>query len=294
MRAGTCVNPVAPRLRRAHASAQLPHLLFYGPPGTGKTSTVLALARQLFGEHRKERVLELNASDERGIQVVREKVKLFAQAAISRRPGIPPFKLVILDEADSMTADAQSALRRTMEAYSRVTRFCLLCNYVSRCVPRCAHRRARAHSPPTRPPQHHRAGGVSLRQVSVQAAGAAVHAGVPAQGGRGGGGADRRQRRVHHPSRVGWGHACRHHHAAELPPDVRRRRGRGRRHGSGRGAAPRLSAACCRSSRAPVRARWSPTTPSTPWCTPLFAATWKRPTASSASWCWTGMLCRRR
>lgn len=111
----------------------MPHLLFYGPPGTGKTTTILALAREMYGhDHLKSRVLELNASDERGIQVVREKIKNFARIAVAQDTKAPPYKLVILDEADAMTSDAQSALRRTMESYAKVTRFCLICNYVSR------------------------------------------------------------------------------------------------------------------------------------------------------------------
>ncbi|KAF2421005.1 replication factor C subunit 2-like protein [Tothia fuscella] len=134
-------------LQRTLQASNLPHMLFYGPPGTGKTSTILALAKELYGpELIHSRVLELNASDERGISIVREKVKDFARQQLSNPPSgpagieygkrypMPPFKIIILDEADSMTQDAQSALRRTMETYSKITRFCLVCNYVTRII----------------------------------------------------------------------------------------------------------------------------------------------------------------
>lgn len=129
-------------LKKTVASANLPHMLFYGPPGTGKTSTILALAKQLYGPTLyKSRVLELNASDERGISIVRQKIKNFARLTVSNASKedlanypCPPYKIIILDEADSMTNDAQSALRRTMETYAGVTRFCLICNYITRVI----------------------------------------------------------------------------------------------------------------------------------------------------------------
>ncbi|MCJ1313217.1 hypothetical protein MMC25_006894 [Agyrium rufum] len=123
---------------------RLPHLLLYGPPGTGKTSTVLALARRIYGENNmRQMVLELNASDDRGIDVVREQIKTFASTKqiFSTTPKtdgsatIASFKMIILDEADAMTAVAQMALRRIMEKYTANTRFCIIANYTHKLSP---------------------------------------------------------------------------------------------------------------------------------------------------------------
>lgn len=131
-------------LKRMVNASNLPHLLCYGPPGNGKTSTILALCRDLFGpELFHARVLELNASDERGIAIIRTKVRSFAAQALvntgidaeyRRRYPCPPFKVIILDEADNLNHDAQSALRRVMEIHSKTCRFALICNYVTRII----------------------------------------------------------------------------------------------------------------------------------------------------------------
>ncbi len=107
----------------------MPHLLFAGPAGIGKSTTALVIARTLFGETWRENFLELNSSDERGIDVVRTKVKDFAR---TKALGDVPFKIIFLDECDALTKEAQQALRRTMELYAQTTRFILSCNYSSK------------------------------------------------------------------------------------------------------------------------------------------------------------------
>lgn len=124
-------------LRQTLISGNMPHLLFHGPSGCGKTSTILALAKDLFGKNWKNRVHEFNASDERGINVVRDKIKLYAKNYVAFNANFknsPSFKIIILDEADTMTSDSQFALRRIIETCSNVTRFCIICNYINKII----------------------------------------------------------------------------------------------------------------------------------------------------------------
>jgi len=124
-------DDIVKRVESLTNSLNIPHLLFAGPAGTGKSTLALIIVKELFKENWKENYLELNASDERGINVVREKVKSFAR---TKSLGEVPFKVIFLDEADALTPEAQQALRRTMENYSKTCRFVLSCNYSSKII----------------------------------------------------------------------------------------------------------------------------------------------------------------
>ena len=131
----TTQHNIIQSLKNGIQTKNIPHLIFYGGSGCGKTSTILALARELFGKKNiSKRIIELNASDERGINVVRDKIKLYAKQSVNFDNDIPPWKIIILDEADTMTADSQFALRRIIEEHSKITRFCFICNYHNKII----------------------------------------------------------------------------------------------------------------------------------------------------------------
>ncbi len=124
-------DEIIKKVQNLTKSMNIPHLLFAGPAGTGKSTLALIIVRELFGVHWKDNYLELNASDERGIDVVRQKVKDFAR---TKAIGNVPFKVIFLDEADALTKEAQQALRRTMENYTGTCRFIMSCNYSSKII----------------------------------------------------------------------------------------------------------------------------------------------------------------
>ena len=163
-------DAILPLLRSYAEKRSMPHLLFAGPPGSGKTTAALALARDLFGGEWRQSFLELNASDERGIDTVRTTIKQYARTSPLGDVG---FKILFLDEADNLTSEAQASLRRLMERYSGSCRFILSCNYSSRIIDpiqsRCAVFRFRAYAPEAVRAQIKRIASAEGKKVSPEA-----------------------------------------------------------------------------------------------------------------------------
>ena len=168
-------DTIVPLLRAYAERRSMPHLLFAGPPGTGKTTAALALARDLYGSEWRDNFLELNASDERGIDTVRTKIKEYARTSPLGDVG---FKLLFLDEADNLTSEAQASLRRLMERYSASCRFILSCNYSSRLIDpiqsRCAVFRFRPYAPEAIREQLERIGKAEGKHLTAEALDAIV------------------------------------------------------------------------------------------------------------------------
>ena len=138
-------SEVVKTLKKFIMDSTIPHLLFHGPPGTGKTTCILALAKQVIGDQYKANILELNASDDRGIDTVRDQIKTFCETQQFQGKSM---KFVILDECDAMTGAAQSALRRIIEKYCATTRFFLTCNMITKIIPPIVSRCTRFKLPP--------------------------------------------------------------------------------------------------------------------------------------------------